>query len=235
MIVAIVWLFVVGRTFKGRGKEPNLIPRWLRENALPIILGGLPLVVYVIFNLALFGSVLPQSAIAKALTDARVPIGNRSCSSRSILASSGVLSSSFFAIITIIGLASGDRRLFPWVIVAVWPIIFYAILVFRSPWPCWPWYAYPIVASSPAVAMIALKTSGQGRLTPALSVLAALLLAVGVTSVQIRNLRRDEWDQPISAAALKLRDFGETHPGKLRNGRSLRNCRICAWPPASSA
>ncbi len=218
MIVAIIWLFVVGRTFKQRGKEPNPIPRWLVANGLPVALGALPLLIYIIFNLALFGALLPQSAIAKALTNAPDPYWEPLMFFTEHF---GIIWSPVavvFATITVIGLASGDRRLFPWVIVAVWPIIFYAILVFRSPWPCWPWYAYPIVASSPAVAMIALKTSGLGRLTPALSVFTALLLAVGVTSVQIRNLRRDQWDQPISAAALKLKNFGETHPGSYAMG-----------------
>lgn len=215
LIVIVVWLFVVGRTFEGREKEPK---RWLSANALPIVLGGLPLLIYLVFNLALFKAALPQSAIAKALTDAPGPYWEPLMFFTEHF---GVIWSpvcAIFAIITVVGLASADRRLLPWAIVAMWPIVFYAILVFRSPWPCWPWYAYPIVASSPAVAVIALTTGRQGKLMSALSVSAALLLAAGVTSLQIRNLRRIEWDQPINAAALKLRDFGETHPGRYAMG-----------------
>jgi hypothetical protein len=216
MIVGIVWLFVVGRACIERGKGPIL--NWLGANALPIILGGLPLLVYIVFNLAIFGALLPQSAIAKALTDAPGPYWEPLTFFKEHFGLALGLLSLVFATITFIGLASGNSRLLPWIIVVVWPIVFYAALVSRSPWPCWPWYGYPIVASSPAVGMIALETGTWNRFKAALSVFAALVVVAGVTGVQIRNLRRDQWDQSINAAALKLRDFARTHPGTYAMG-----------------
>lgn len=220
LIVGIIWLSIAYRTFPVGTSLQSRIRRWLKAETIPVVLGAFPLIAYLTANILIFGSALPQSAVAKALTIAPGPywdllvLFSPEYKFGMIL---GLIYLTYLSI-TVFALWTCKERILIWALIIIWPLIFYCLLAMRSPWPLWSWYEYPIVACSPAVARIATGCNSRqhGLLAVLLGPAVAVFLAVSVWHVKYFSY--DPWSNPINRAALMLKDFAATHPGTYAMG-----------------
>jgi hypothetical protein len=226
--VLFVLLFLAGFALSARLS----LPRLARYAAL-FLVGFSPVLLYVAFNVATFGEVLPISGAAKQLkelpfTSLHLPVIYRYGKVFDGLMFYPSLALSLLALpLTLLNLRSRPVEslqaalpilLFPW--------LFYLVQMSLSDWPLWCWYLYPLVAAFPLAASLALCrlplahierffTAGAARLGK----YPVLVLLVGAPLVATIAARvTPEGATPIFSFAAALAEFARTHPGRYAMG-----------------
>ena len=219
IIVAPIWLFHVIKHQLHHPLEGASLAR-MPKLLVAAVSGGMPLLAYIALNWLHFGAPMPQSASAKALTTEPGPYFELvTMFAQGFALLIGGLWLVFFALYL--------RRLgkymdHAWVdlSVLVWPAVFYAMLAWRSPWPLWPWYAYPmVVAAALGTVVYFLSSHHAGTTRWLVPLAAALLLAFPVRNLVVLDpLNPTPNIHSLHAAAQRLQAFEKTHPGRYAMG-----------------
>ncbi len=207
----------------GRGAPGMKLDRLLR-----FAIGGLPLIIYLVWNLATFGALSPISAQAKHL---KVDAGFSTYFLQGLTWTWDGLATIVAVPLALIlpmlpwsGIRSrGERVLL--LLVPIFPILFYALLGFVSDWQLFGWYLYPI----PLVMALALcqLAAVAGRLLPwphrllrpvatPLAALPALAIVLPLAWRQTVAWRPDP--NSIYAHGGELARFARSHPGRYAMG-----------------
>ena len=184
---------------------------------------------YFAWNQYAFASWLPLSGVAKGLKTSGAP-SERVAES---LFQPQRLHQLFLAFLPIMTVLLGGivwlARGVPWVGRQRWvigwtlafPCLYYTILTFRSDWPLWGWYYYPLPIAG-AVGLKLLADLLPGRLGPvweqrilALGLIAATAY-IGVSLSRIAKLTPA--DSGCYRTALGVTEFAKTHPGLYAMG-----------------
>lgn len=216
LMVLPLWLFGLAQhVFSAAG---GVGPRLRALFAPQLILAGMagfaPILLYTLMNLQLFGGLLPQSAAAKALVTSPGPYPDLF---NALAWKWTWLLLTLWALGTLVFVLSRDNwrvsRLPGWIILG-WPALFYAWLAFRSPWPLWQWYLYPLVFAS-VVGLCARPFGGRlyARLLPLLAI-----GVVGIVAVKHVSESRDTEANSLVGAGGALTGFQRTHPGRYAMG-----------------
>lgn len=198
--------------------------RDLRSRLSPPALAGLaagllPVVLYFVSNILIFGTLLPVSGQAKqlktSLTPSPIPWGSAFHHPPSQLINFlPILLAIALVLLRSRRLTSTERALY--LPVLTFPFLYIALLSLLSDWQLWGWYLYPFrTAFCISLAVICTLPSVRALLHRRL-VTAVLLLFV------LLHLPSAVWRvagrETIYAAAVEIGNFGRTHPGTYAMG-----------------
>ncbi|WGF86316.1 hypothetical protein [Marinivivus vitaminiproducens] len=220
---AVFLVIPVGLILADRWRRRDGMRRALRH-AMLALAGTWPLAAYLAFNLAVFGIAQPVSGAAKALLTAP----GFSFWFIDQLFLSGLRTGSLFplgpavaalAAVLLLALPRVRHRMHPVLDgMLLFPPLFYLVNAWRSDWPLWPWYYYPLVIALPA-AVALFSASWPGRYSyPRIRRPLDLACTILVLAVLVPQRWDQAWQLPPSedkllTAALRLESFARDHPG----------------------
>jgi hypothetical protein len=132
------WAFCARESFAAKGRA-----------ALAFGAGGLLFPIYCAFNVLAFGALLPTSAAAKQMsTSFGVNVDFLRLVFDFDIGREGVLTSllALVLLFTRWSRTSARPARFAVVLAIAFPVVYYTVCALRSPWRCFPWYAYALYA-----------------------------------------------------------------------------------------
>ena len=108
-----------------------------------------------------------------------------------------------------------------WLRKILFPLLYYTLLSISSDWRVWPWYRYPLVASSVAAVLLLLLPPQSSWLCLIAESSKGWRCACILTLCALfgNALRKPPQNTPVYEVALRLQEFAKASSGSLRNGR----------------
>jgi hypothetical protein len=211
---------------------PTLLPVTRRRRALALLALGLtPAGVYFISNVVLFGTALPISSSAKALTPGLI------FNTTALLTAftPGDFDPVEIMVIMLPAwcvLACAATGVMQWhrhsarerlrTVLCAFPPLFYLLLAVRSDWMLWRWYLYPIVTATPFALAWAGGILFRVQRQAAIVVTAAAAILFGLAPATLDLAGHYAHTTPnvnsIYTAAVAMQPFAAAHPGQYAMG-----------------
>lgn len=204
------------------------LQQWL-VRAGEYLVGALAVVVYLVTNQRIFGTMLPVSGQAKEIRFRHFPsmaplksILNPHSVSGGLLAFPALVLGIMAAVLLVRGInrREGDPSLYAVASALItFPLAYFAVISLLSDWPLFLWYLYPFVLLifGSAIALIATASSTGEPVAPRIVKYASLGLVAGATLyVALIAAYRKPSDLYLQSA--DLAEFATTHPGTYAMG-----------------
>ena len=201
------------------------------RSLLRLALGLAPAAFYVLSNIVIFGTILPISSSAKALTPGLVFNTNALLTAFTpgdfdpveimviMLPAWCVLACAFGGLLT---WRRDPVRARLRTVTCAFPPLFYLLLALRSDWMLWRWYLYPVVIAIPFALFWAGTLVFQAHRAAALICVSATVILFGVMPAALDLAGRYAHTTPavnsIYAAAIAMQPFADAHPGLYAMG-----------------
>ena len=208
-----------------------VLVKWRQHTRLPslknigsIFIGLIPFIAYMIYNLVIFGNLIPISGRAKSLHIDGLMISQTGLNSLydSLTHEPYLLLFSLFTLAALIITAfyfirKTSFKNMVFFSTMIYPVLFFTYYLVTSDWPFWLWYYYPLAISFSFAyvffeELIVFRYPNTMRIYK-YSLIGIFLMLVVLFGLKWRSVRSQFIPNSILEAAIQIEGFSNNHPG----------------------